>query len=244
MRISLRAEREMFYAVYASDKFARTSIRLLFSICLAVITISILLEVARHFDIRPLPERLFSLSSDRSIPEFYNYLQSLTCVIFLYLSFKKYNQRAFLFLTLLFSFILVDDSLSYHESFGDALTRFFDIPAFGNLRAEDSGELLAWAFAALVLVPPLLWCLLKRKPGELGVYLVYALIFCGLAFFAVGVDLLHVLSNVGIPEGSFARNVLRRILGWVEDGGEMLVIAAAASCAILYYRAPQDVYPA
>ena len=168
----------------------------------------------------------FALSRDGSIPELYGYVLSAVVVVLLGVAFTSSRLRSFLSVSALFAFILVDDAFRYHEVFGWALSRSLALPSAGGLRPEDIGELLAWLIGAMVLVPVLAWCLRVRQPEDAGVYLVYGTIMLCLGFFAVGLDLVHSVLG-GSKEVAHA-------FGWMEDGGELVMLCFAAGCAILY----------
>lgn len=196
-----------------------------------LVVVSIGLDSVRYFADLDVTTAFF-LSQDGSIAEYYGYFVSATSAVLLFAAFLETRVRALLFVSLVYGFVVLDDSLQYHERLGGALASSVELSDAGGLRAQDLGELLAWAIAALVLVPLLIWCLSRRTPADVGVYLVYGVITLGLAFFAVGVDMLDIM--IKMPSQAV------HVANWIEDGGELMVMCCAAVCAILYQQGAES----
>ena len=164
---------------------------------------------------------------DRSYPEMLNYAQTTMCTLLLLATFARTRQPLFLSFALIFIAIGLDDAFSYHERFGTVLTQQFSLPAIGGLRAQDSGELLAWIIGAVILAPTLLLTLRRADPPATATAFVLAACLAGLVFCGVGLDMLHILIN-------------NRFVGYLEDGGEMVCIAAACISTFAIYRAARE----
>lgn len=213
-------------STYETDFIARRAIQGLIAASLGFILLSVSLDLMRYFGKDIDPNWTFSINRERSVPEFYGYAESLTTAILLLICHIRLRTRAFLFWALFFAFVLADDSLSYHERFGKWLVETANLPTLPGLRPIDTGEIVAWSIAAIVLMAPLLWSLVVRTREEISVHLVFGTVFSMLVFFAVVVDMAH--EAVSGP--------LNRVVNWIEDGGEMLCLAAGVSCALLFYR--------
>ena len=180
--------------------------------------------------------QLIGLSRDGSLAELVNYGLAFLASVLFFLSFIETRSMILLFSSVFMGFVWLDDAGQYHEHFGRWLASYFELDALPGLRAQDTGEILAWSAAGLVLLVPLVFGLLFRRDGDLGILAsvtvgVSLLVFCG--FF---VDFLHVVA----PQ-SF--DLFFEI---VEDGGEMLAVTylailalSLARNAIAYYDAVQ-----
>lgn len=171
------------------------------------------------------------LGRDKSFSEMVNYGVAFVAATNFMLAYFLDRSRILVFATVLSGFIWFDDSSSYHERVGFKIVEIFDVPSFAGLRAQDTGELLAWLIAAAFLGLILLWALAQRRRGDLGILTVILAIFAILVFFGVFFDFLHVL----------APDHLRGTLGILEDGGEMIAVALLATSSIGIVRTV-DVY--
>jgi hypothetical protein len=208
----------------ADDRSARRFLATLLALNLALIALPVFLEGLEILGLIPdTPRPLAHPGTDGSLPEMLNYAQSGLAALFLGLTWARTRSVVFLAWAAMFTFILLDDSLQYHEVFGAWLTDVLALPAFGDLRAVDTGEVLAWILAGAVLIPLAVAAVLRSGGLERGFGLLMLLIFGALVFFAVIVDMIHVL----LP--------YRAVLLF-EDGGEMLAVAAACVLALVWYR--------
>jgi hypothetical protein len=81
--------------------------------------------------------------------------------------------------------------------------------------------------AACIVAVPMLAALRQRQSRTDGLSNLLLASFASLVFFAIGMDVVHrLIGGDGIG----------RIIGTVEDGGEMLSLAFACACAFVYYR--------
>lgn len=172
------------------------------------------------------------IGEDGSLGEILGYSLAFFAATFFFLAFTKYRRPVLLFLALLMAFVLVDDAARYHERFGGFLVDWLNLPAAPRLRRQDTGEVLAWGLAALVLTPLFFGSLRRRRAGDLGVLALMSIGFGALVFFGIVVDLLHV----AVPKS------LGPILGLIEDGGEMLAIAFIATLALGLWRNGKSYY--
>lgn len=223
---------------YRHDAPARLATQAFLAGGAAIVAIAILRDLTRHLDIHIPFESAFSLTRDHSFPEIFMYFCEATCSASCMIRYRRTSENVFLFMSLLFGFIVLDDALSYHEGFGGLI-----VSRLGGyapiLQSQETGELIAWSIAGLLLMPPLLWCLWRMKPGELGIYLVFGAVFGGLVFFAVGMDLVHSLVETLLDGHGRMTKAALRVVGWLEDGGELIMVTIAAATGILFARIHQ-----
>ncbi|MFC6687425.1 hypothetical protein ACFQBU_06280 [Jhaorihella thermophila] len=160
---------------------------------------------------------------DGSLPEMFNYAQTGLTAAFLFLAWRSGESLACLAWAALFVFVLLDDSLQYHEHMGEWLARVLALTDRDGLRAVDFGELLAWVLAAAVLLPLVAVSALRTAGRERGFAILIGAVFSALVFFGLAVDMLHQFTGL-------------RALTLLEDGGEMLSIAAACILSFGWYR--------
>lgn len=174
-----------------------------------------------------------NLESDESFSENLNHGMLFFCAaIFIYIFFKTYA-RIMLFFSIFFIFAWLDDSAQYHERVGSVVSKALQIPSLFGLRGQDFGELTAWASIAVMLFAVALWAYNGKQPGDLNVVVILsrpiaALIFCGVVF-----DMIHI-----IIENPWADLILTVL----EDGGEMLSIAAAVAASLSVLNGVDRIY--
>lgn len=235
LRGQFQTEAGRLVAQFRSDPTARRAVQLFAAAGVAILGASILRDMLRYGDIHISILSPFSLTRDHAIPELFMYLCEATCSAACFRSYAKTGRKAFLFFGVLFAFIVLDDALEYHEVMGRLIAERLE-SASRSLDSQNLGEVVAWCIAAVVLFPPLVWCIARMQRDELGIYLVFALVFAGLVVFAVGVDLVHALSKQVFEGHERTVKIVGRLLGWVEDGGELLMVTVAACVGLLYWR--------
>ena len=185
----------------------------------------ILLFYALHVVCRPLgwfQDEYWSLEMDRGLGESFQYVQTFwTGLMLLAVSFRS-RELIFLAWSAVFAWILLDDSLQWHERAGAVLSHHLGLLHAVGLRPEDVGELLVFAAAAALLlsflVPGyLLASAPARRSGRRLACIALAMAVAG-GFF----DVLHSATR-----GMF----LSHLLGLAEDWGELLVMSAACAYA-------------
>lgn len=168
----------------------------------------------------------FHLSQDESIAENYNHGLAFVAAFLLLVSAVQMRSRAFVFLTLLYGFIWLDDSARFHERVGEKLGRALDIQTRFGLGAQEYGELLAWTLAGAGLAVVLLWSWIGRRRGDAGVLLPFFGCFVLLFLCGVVADVAHKW----VPEGM---DLLFQV---IEDGGEMIAVTLGAALALGIFR--------
>lgn len=158
------------------------------------------------------------LSLDRSLAEIINYGFAFLSSVLFFIAFLETRSLILLTASIFMGFVWFDDLMSYHEKVGSWLVRKFDLGSFLSLRPQDTGEVLAWAAAALPLLIIFLIAFVRRRAGDLGVVGHFLAGLIGLVFCGIVVDLVHVAAPLRF-------NVVFEL---VEDGGEMLAITYIA----------------
>jgi len=177
-------------------------------------------------ELLPVSYPLLSLNADNGYSEAFQYGKE--CCIALALLAAGWRRREGLLgaWALLFFYLLYDDALSLHERVGAVLAGQWNYaPAFG-LRPQDFGELtvsLAIGAAFLSLLA-LLYARSGRAARDATKDLL--LLLGSLAFFAVAVDMAHVVV---------------RGLTIIEEGGELAVMSVMATYAAHLLQAPAHV---
>lgn len=119
----------------------------------------------------------------------------------------------------LFAYIVVDDALSIHESYGRHLTRLLSFTGALGLRAQDFGELAVLVCVGGVFVALLAVAYASGSAWSRAVSQDLLVLLVVLAFFGVVIDMLHiVVQSHGI-----------RGFTIVEDGGELATMSLMAA---------------
>ncbi len=176
--------------------------------------------------------RSFSLESDRGYPESYQYMKIFLTVVLLLMVFRKTRMPEYAVWSLLFSYLLVDDSFSIHEVFGGHIAAALGYaPALG-LRAKDFGELTVSAVVATLFLLPLAFFYLRGSGAARSASRHLLVLLLVLAFFGIFVDMLHVAIQMGWK--------VTFVLGAVEDGGEMVAMSIIAWYVFLLHERDGD----
>jgi hypothetical protein len=163
-----------------------------------------------------LPSVGFSLTFSGSYSEFFQYTKEFWIMVLFLILAVQHRKVMYAVLSLLFLYLLFDDSFEFHENFGATVAEFFNFqPAFG-LRAVDFGELAVSAiFGGLLFIALLIAYLLSdavaRRVARYTIILVIALVF-----FGVFLDMVEVLIE---------SREISLVLRIIEEGGEMLVMS-------------------
>lgn len=179
---------------------------------LAADLVFIFLQIPYNMGMMSSP--LFSIEIDRGYAEIYQYIKEFWNVLMLMFLVWRWRRMVYVAWTCLFIYILLDDSLSIHETLGKWIVVQTHWHEMLGLRARDYGELVVSAVAGTVLLG---WVGISWYFTDVmgrAISRVLAILFVMLVFFGIGVDMFHEW----IP---FAK----RVFGIMEDGGEMLVVS-------------------
>jgi len=177
--------------------------------------------VVLHVSNRFLPTRnpLFSLSTDGGYAEVFQYLKEGWVAAALFLLCWRTRQGVYGAWALLFAYLLWDDSLTVHETAGQAIaTQWGYVPAFG-LRAQDFGELTVIAFAGSVFVLVTGYLYVRASEMARSVARDMVLLVGSLVFFGVVFDMAHNAIDDQQVRG----------LTITEDSGEMIAMSLIVS---------------
>ncbi|WP_303317749.1 hypothetical protein Q4Q34_17700 [Flavivirga abyssicola] len=163
-----------------------------------------------------------SLELDLGYSEFYQYMKEFWIfILFLFIAQKK-KYLIYLVWALFFFYLLLDDSLAFHENYGKYLKDYFEIQPRFNLRPQDFGEILVSFSVGFVFLILFIFSYLKIDlEGKKITKNVFVLVLL-LVFFGIFIDLLHI----AIPYHSNRFTL-------VEDGGEMFVMSLIL-CYVFY----------
>lgn len=155
----------------------------------------------------------FYLYEDRGYPELLSYLNAAVASALFCLAAIFSRKAAYLTISGIMLFIMIDDAAMVHEQVGDFLAQALDLkPVFG-LSPDDFAELFyffgfgLFAFGILVIS-------YFKTDAEARKYIIGFIMLMGLlAVFVVLIDIVHSIT---------AR------FGGIEDGGEMIVLSMIA----------------
>ncbi len=156
------------------------------------------------------------LTQDESYAEMFQYLKYIAFIGITVFLIQNERSYAYISWILLYLFMLLDDSLSLHETAGEFLAEKYNFePKFG-LRAVDFGELSFIGAVGLVVLFTLGISYFKGSSifKERTRTLMFLLGF--LVIFGVGFDMLHEILGENLKVGF--------VIGLIEDGGEMLIV--------------------
>lgn len=163
----------------------------------------------------------FSLERDRGYSEIFQYVKEYWSALLL--GFLAIQARSLLYLSWsgLFFYLLLDDSMKIHERLGSFISKEFSFSPMFGLRAIDLGELTVSALVGLFFLAAIAinyrWGdRFSKKVSKSLIKLLFAL-----AFFGIVVDMLHI----GLSRLPLVGRFFDRLLGIVEDGGELIVMS-------------------
>ncbi|MBH8552419.1 hypothetical protein I8751_08525 [Nostocaceae cyanobacterium CENA357] len=159
---------------------------------------------------------IFSLEKDRGYSEIFQYVKEYWSALLLGLLAIQGRSLLYLSWSVLFFYLLLDDSVQIHENLGALISSKFSFPAILNLRAVDLGELVVSAVVSLFFLIAIginyrLGDRLSREVSKSLIILLFAL-----AIFGVFMDMLHVVLSTPF---------LDPLLILVEDGGELMIMS-------------------
>jgi hypothetical protein len=159
---------------------------------------------------------VFSLTYPGSHSEFFQYIKELWIAVLFMVLALQHRKGMYALLSLLFLYLLFDDSFEFHENFGAVVAEFFNFqPAFG-LRGVDFGELAVSAvFGGLFLIAIAITYRLSDEVTR-RVTRITLVLLAALVFFGVFLDMVEVINPD--PAGS-------RVLRVIEEGGELVVMS-------------------
>ena len=123
----------------------------------------------------------------------------------------------FLVWSVLFIYLLLDDSLQMHERYGGYIAKNSNFAPFAGLRPKDFGELVVSGICAATFLTFLSWFYVRGSEAFKYATRHLLSLLVALAFFGILVDMAH------IAFGQYG--YVNHLLGVLEDGGEMVVMS-------------------
>ena len=160
---------------------------------------------------------LFNIERERGYAEMYQYIKFFWIIVLLFTLSLKNRSIHYIPWILLFTYLLLDDSIPIHGRAGQFFAENFNFVPFFGLRLQDYGQLAISATAGIFLFLPLVWAYRKGVQIFRKISLDIGLLFLILVFFGVVVDMLHSAVHLG--------NTVGFIIGFVEESGEMLAVS-------------------
>lgn len=158
----------------------------------------------------------FNIGRDWSGGEILNYIKWVLIVFALTAVYRKGRQPVFLGLAGFFFVCLLDDSLQIHERGAEWLIFNHDIYRFFGSGQAMAGELITWTMLGVPALASLGIGWGASTTEDRQQIFPALLLFAGVAFCAIGLDVLHtVLDDRSLEAG---------VLGILEDGGEMVFL--------------------
>jgi len=158
----------------------------------------------------------WSIENDNSYAEMFQYAKESIIATMFFLLFVRKQYVICLAFGLVFGYLLLDDALQLHERLGILTAIYFDYFPILGVQAADLGEITISAVAAFFLlsfvgISHYLSDNFLRKVSRNTFLLLIAL-----GIFGIVIDMIHLAMS--------QCRYWNRILGTVEDGGEMLIM--------------------
>jgi hypothetical protein len=187
-----------------------------------------LLHVHTRFFLGPL----FSIQRDWGYAEVFQYLKEFWIVVLLIVLAIRRASFLYLAWSLLFLYLLVDDSLRIHERLGGLIVSRFDIHSGFGLRGQDFGELMVSSFFGTLLF---LFIAAMHHVSDFSDKRISKSLFIMIALlvlFGVIIDMVDIL---------FQQLMATSVFGIIEDGGEMVVMSAITSFAFRLHSSHEEI---
>jgi len=180
--------------------------------------------VSLYNDNVPLLSPRWNIGFDHSYAEMFGYAKLAVLIALLIATCRLSRKSIYAIWAGVFAYVLLDDALLIHERLGRAVAG----PS-GSTWAWDMGQLAVWILTAVILLAITVTALARSSGQDRtnGILLLVAV--AALGFFAVIIDLVHVIARSWF-RGS---NLLFTVL---EEGGEQLVLTLALGLAVLILR--------
>lgn len=209
-------------------RVAAVAVSLVVLLCIVVSALVDRLVVARL--VAPDVEAVTSILLERSVPSFVGHGFAVAAAALLAVGHHRSGSPAMAAWTVVMLVAALDDALELHETLGREAVAWLGLTRLGPLKAQDIGELLAWAVMGLAVLPALVSALTATLPLDRRVHGVFFPLFALLLVCGVVFDMAH--SALG--------NGLGKVFGYLEDGGELAVLGAMAVAALALLPAVPD----
>jgi hypothetical protein len=148
--------------------------------------------------------------------EFFQYIKEYWLVLLFAVLAWKNRSLLYSAWSLLFGYLLLDDSWRIHEKWGFLISNKLGFTSAFGLRAGDFGEMLVSAFFGSVffILIALGYRLSNRTDKKISQSLIFLLL--ALAFFGIVTDAIDIMIKL---------EFLKHFMTFIEDGGEHIVIS-------------------
>jgi hypothetical protein len=180
-----------------------------------------------------LPHAGFYIEADRSYPELFQYAKEFWLLLmFCSLSVIR-SERVYLAWAFLFGFLLLDDAFVLHERLGFVAAGYFghsnlSIGETVLLRRQDFGELIIYTVAGIALLTLIQTALRWGSDEFRQVSHRLVTLLSLFVLFGVVADVIHVALR-RLP-------TLYRLVGTLEDGGEMVMLSVICWYVLRFIR--------
>lgn len=220
---------------------------------LAFDSVLLLMHVAYVYsDYYGLPLRdsleVFSMETDGGYSEWFEYAVNAVSIGMLWSCWLRARQPIFAALPFVLAFVLADNAFQLHETVGRTSTTGLQPLAVAlSLEAHVLGELLFHVVTGTVLCGLVIMALLRTERSSRVIGVAFLVLLLLLGGFGTGVDLVHsaLIDSSGERNLRMIGGPVDRILGFVEDAGEMIILSVicALSCAVRVQWAEQEGLP-
>lgn len=226
-RAELRRQIDDLRHTWAQSAVARGRVRLAVGAALGVIILSVMASVTRAIGLHDSEADFLSLTRDWALPELVmDGLLIVAGAVVLRL-YRETGHRGLLLVAALLMLIALNDLTTLHEVLGSALVPLLGLAESGGVPATAIGEMIAFALIAACALPGFVWLARAYTRTDLAILALYGAVVVILAGFSVGVDAIHAMKWP---------HVIERLLGWAEDGGEIVVSSLFTTLAILQWH--------
>jgi hypothetical protein len=181
---------------------------------------------------------LFNFDIDLSLPGFFGFAKWAFCIACLMVAALNQKDWALFACGLIFVGILYDDANMVHERAGLILAGKLGLLSSLGLKAEDVGQLLAFATMAVLAAMLAGLGFAAGKPFGRSILLRFLVLFGGLIPVGVGVDAVHGIAANQLTDPAF--EPLKLLLIIIEDGGELILGSACAAFSLGTARVPVE----
>jgi hypothetical protein len=157
------------------------------------------------------------INLDGGYPEIFQYLKYIIINIIIVFLILKKQGIGYVAWFILFTLLLLDDALQFHETFGTWAANHFNYSPMFGLRAQDLGELTYVAIFGSILLFFLVYGYLKGNEKYRLINIDLAILFALFLFFGVAMDMV----DEWVPYNRYSK----LFLVLTEDGGEMIVLS-------------------
>lgn len=198
-----------------NNKFFNEPGASLFIVLLLAADFSLLLMHSLHSVTPFLADERFSVAKPGGYGEIYQCAKYLGIAILLVYLLRQSREYGYAAWVLVFLYLLVDDAAEMHERMGAMIAGAMQFTPRFRLRAQDFGELMVSAAAAVLLLSCVAWAYRRGSAAFRKVTLDLLLLVTALAFFGIAIDMAQIAARMGTN--------VRILLETIEDGGEMAV---------------------